>query len=35
MEHGENDTAMNYMKHLMNQTLLLTSKLKDWRGQGA
>jgi len=28
------DTAMNYMKHLTNQTLLLTSKLKDWHGQG-
>jgi hypothetical protein len=25
---------MNKMKHLMNQTLLLTSKLKDWQGQG-
>jgi hypothetical protein len=29
MEHGENDTFMNYMKNLMNQTLLTTLKLKD------
>jgi hypothetical protein len=27
-------TAKNYMKHLKNQTLLLTPKLKDWHGQG-
>ena len=33
-EHGEKDTAMNYMKHLTNQTLLLTLKLKDWHRQG-
>jgi len=25
---------MNYTKHLMNQTLLITSELKDWYGQG-
>jgi hypothetical protein len=34
MEHDEKDTTMNYIKYLMNQTLLLTSKLKDWHGQG-
>ena len=34
MEHGEKETPMNYTKNLMNQTLLLTSKLKDWHGQG-
>jgi len=34
MEHNKKDTAMNYMKHLTNQILLLTSKLKDWHGQG-
>jgi hypothetical protein len=31
-EHGEKDTTVNYVKHLTNETLLLTSKLKDWRG---
>jgi hypothetical protein len=30
----QKDISMNKMKHLMNQTLLLTSKLKDWQGQG-
>jgi hypothetical protein len=29
MEHGENDTIMNYMKNSMTQTLLITLKLKD------
>jgi len=33
-EHDEIDTTMNYMKHITNQTLLLTLKLKDWHGQG-
>ena len=33
-EHGEKDATMNYMKYLTNQILLLTSKLKDWHGQG-
>ena len=28
-KHGEKDTTMNYMKHLMNQTLLITSKSID------
>ena len=32
--HGEKDTTMNYVKYLMSQTLLIISKLKDWRGQG-
>jgi len=32
--HGEKDTTMNYMKYLMSQTLLITSELKDWHGQG-
>jgi len=27
------DTAMKYMKHLTTQTLIITSKLKDWHGQ--
>ena len=31
---GAEDITMNYMKHLRNQTLLTTSKLKDWHGQG-
>jgi hypothetical protein len=34
MKHGEKDTAMNYAKHIMNQTLSVTSKSKDWHGQG-
>jgi hypothetical protein len=34
MEHGGKDTTMNYIKHLMKQTLSLTTKLKDWHGQG-
>jgi hypothetical protein len=34
MKLGEKDTAMNYTKHLMNQTLSITSKLKDWHEQG-
>jgi len=34
MKHDEKDTIMNYMKHLMNQTLSIISKLKDWHGQG-
>jgi len=33
-EHDEKDTTMNYMKHLTNQTLLHTSKLKDLHGEG-
>jgi hypothetical protein len=33
-DYSKKDTTMNYMKHLMNQTLLLTSKLKYWHGQG-
>ena len=33
-KHGGDDTTVNYMKQLMNQTLLITSKLKDWHGQG-
>jgi len=33
-KYGEKDTTMNYMKYLMNQTLSITSKLKDWHGQG-
>jgi hypothetical protein len=28
-KHGEKDTAMNYMKQLMSQTLLITSKSID------
>jgi len=27
--HGGKDTAMNYVKYLMSQTLLIISKLKD------
>jgi len=34
MKYGEKDATMNYMKYLMNQTLSITSKLKDWHGQG-
>jgi hypothetical protein len=33
-EHGEKDTNMNYTKHLINQTLSLTSQLKEWHEQG-
>jgi hypothetical protein len=29
MEHGGKDAAMNYMKYLMSQTLLIISKLED------
>ena len=29
MEHGGKDTTMNYLKHLMNQALLIASKSKD------
>jgi len=28
-KHGEKDTTMYYTKHLMNQTLLITSMLID------
>jgi len=31
-KHGEKDTVMNYMKHLKNRTLSVTSKLQDWHG---
>ena len=29
MKHGEKDKTMNYLKNLMNKTLLITSKLID------
>jgi len=33
-ETWRKSTILNYTKHLMNQTLSITSKLKDWHGQG-
>jgi hypothetical protein len=33
MGHDRKDTTMNYMKHLMNQILLITSKLKISMGR--
>ena len=31
---GEGDATMNYAKHVMNQTLLITSKSIDQHGLG-
>jgi len=33
-KYGEKDIIMNYKKYLKIQTSLITSKLKDWHGQG-
>jgi hypothetical protein len=33
-KYGGKDITMNYTKYLMIQTLSITSKLKDWHGQG-
>ena len=33
-KYGEIDIIMNYTKYLMIQILSITSKLKDWDGQG-
>jgi hypothetical protein len=33
-KYGRKDIIMNYTKYLANQTSSITSKLKDWHGQG-
>jgi len=33
-KYGEKDIIINYTKYLMIQTFSITSKLKDWHGQG-